>query len=443
MMRKYFSLISFRNDGTLLPGKLEKRPEFCSGWKFIPAGLKFAASVGKYIVRKKKYPLFLLKSLNLFRNSFMLPSRKFVKFDQRYYYAILGVPHWPSPAFDRMVAKGGLNFMGSGTPFKSQVDSVILAISRKCQCNCQHCYEYENLATNESVPLTRWQEVVRELQEIGVSIIVFSGGEPMLRYEELLELLQSGNKNLSDFQVHSSGHGVTPEKAVALKKAGLDSAAIGIDDFAPESHDRIRGRDGSFNEAVQALNHFRRAGIFTYANVCLRKELVANDYIWKFYQAMKDLQVGAILLLEPKPYGGYFHMDVDAIFSNKERETVTDFYLKANRDKKYKDYPLVSYMAYFESPDRFGCHMGGLSHLYISSTGDVQPCIFLPVTFGTIMDEDFSDIYKRMRKAIPGPLNKQCPANYLAPGIKAKHKKGAGLPIPFNSIKKEWQRMFA
>ena len=426
-----------------LPENRENRAIFCTGWRRLPLGLRFGASLWKYVLRKRKYPLFSLKAISLFRNRELLPSGKCVKFAGRYYTGILGVPHWPSPAFDHMAGKGGLNFLDSGTPLKTHIDSVMLAITRKCRYNCRHCYEFENLAEHESVPIARWKEVVRELQELGVSIIVFSGGEPMLRCDELTELLASGDKDLSDFHVHSSGHGVTFERAVALKKAGLDSAAIGIDDFNPEAHNRMRGKDDAFAEAVEALHHFRRAGIFTYVNVCLRKELVSHDYLWKFYRAMKDLQVGAILLLEPKPYGKYFHAEVDTAFSDSDRKIVTEFFLTANRDRKHKDYPLVSYMAYFEDPRRFGCNMGGLSHLYINSVGDVQPCIFLPVSFGTIMKESFTKIYRRMREAIPGPLYKQCPSIYLSSKIKERHSQGIKIPVPFSHIEKEWRQMFA
>lgn len=426
-----------------LPENREPRAIFCTGWKRLPLWLRFGTSLWKYVLQKWKYPLFSLKALTLLGNRELLPSGKCVKFARRYYSGILGVPHWPSPAFDHMAGKGGLNFSDSGTPLKTHIDSVMLAITRKCRCNCQHCYEYENLTEHESVPVSRWKDVVRELQEMGVSIIVFSGGEPMLRFEGLIELLASGDKNRSDFHVHSAGHGVTYARAAALKKAGLDSAAIGIDDFDPEVHDRIRGKKGSFAEAVAALDHFRRAGIFTYVNVCLRKELVSHGYLWKFYQAMKELQVGAILLLEPKPYGKYFHTEVNGISPDFYRETVTDFFLSANRDRKYRDYPLVSYMAYFEDPRRFGCNMAGLSHLYINSVGDVQPCIFLPVSFGTIMKEPFSTIYRRMREAVPGPLYKQCPSISLSSIIKQKHRQGIKLPVPFYHIEKEWRQMFA
>ena len=372
----------------------------------------------------------------------MLPMSKLVKFANRYYTGILGVPHWPSMAFDHMVAKGGLNMTASGTPLKSQIDSVILAITQRCTYKCKHCYEYQNLAEEDSVPIERWKEVIKELQKIGVSIIVFSGGEPMLRYSGVMELLESGDQSLSDFHIHTSGYGLTSEKAFALKKGGIDSAGIGLDDFDPDRHDKFRGYQGAYKEAIQAIEHCHQAGIFTYTNVCLRKELVSSGNLWKYSRVMKDLNVGAILLLEPTPYGGYFFEDVDSLFSEEDKKVVTEFFFESNKNRKFKNFPYVSYMAYFESADRFGCLMGGLSHLSINSLGDVQPCVFLPVSFGNIMKEDFLEIFKRMKRAVPGPLHKECPAITLAEEIRGKKNQAKFLPIPYVEIENEWQRIF-
>ena len=97
------------------------------------------------------------------------------------------------------------------------------------------------------------------------------------------------------------------------------------------------------------------------------------------------------------------------MFSREEREVVTMFYEEANLDKKYRNYPAVVYFQYYERSDIYGCLMG-LSHFYINSLGNVQPCIFLPVSFGNILEEDFPVIFKRMREAFPKPIKQPCPA---------------------------------
>lgn len=428
---------------TVTKSRMDLKPEFLNGGRLALFWLRFGVCSGKYLLQREKYPLFLTESLRLTRDQGLPGKIRVVRFADHYYAAILRIPSWPSQPFDQMMANGGFNIKKAGTPWKPQVDSAILAMTRRCRNHCKHCYEYTNLAEEESVPIQRWKEVLREIQRVGVSIVVFSGGEPLLRYDGLVELLESGDKSLSDFHVHTSGEGLTFERAMALKAAGLTAAGVSLDDFDPARQDEFRGHEGAHQESVLALRYFRQAGILPYVNLCLRKDLVQSDRLWKFYGFVRSLDACFIVLLEPKPWGGYHHEDAEDLFSDEDRRCVTEFFKRAGRDRRYKDYPLIFYAPYFEKPERLGCLMGGLSHFYVDSLGHVRPCVFLPVSFGNIMREDFSRIYDGMRRAIPAPLHKQCPALSLAATIKKKESQGAVLPIAYGEIKEEWERMFA
>jgi MoaA/NifB/PqqE/SkfB family radical SAM enzyme len=107
-----------------------------------------------------------------------------------------------------------------------------------------------------------------------------------------------------------------------------------------------------------------------------------------------------------------------------------------------RGYPAVYLPAYTESPQNLGCMMGGLSHLHIDSRGNVEPCVFVPVSFGNITDTSFTDIYRRMREAIPRPLHGRCPALQLADRVGFSPKSGT-LPLEFESVRAEWGRMYA
>lgn len=427
--------------------KTKNKPAFYTGWKAVFVRAFFWVSYVKYILFRKRYPLFILrpskggliKSIKI-RNALKL--NKIIKYGGHYYFS-LSYPHYPSKAFDHMAARGGLNVAAAGTEYKQTLGNAILAITKKCNYNCLHCYEHFNLAEQDTIPIERWKEVVGDLQKIGVSNIVFSGGEPMLRYSDLLELIESGDKSLSDFHIHTSGDGVTPELAIELQKAGLNAAAVGLEDINPDRYEILRGRAGLHNDAVQALRCFNEAGIFTYVNLCLTKELIRSGDLWKYFDFVRDLNVSLIQLLEPRPIGGYLYKNMEDLFSEDDRKIVTDFCLEGNQNKKYRDYPLIYYIAYLESPERLGCLMGGLSHIYVDSSGNVNPCVFVPVSFGNIMSEDFIDIYKRMRQENPYPLHKQCPSLLLAETIRAKKNEGIEVPIPHEEIQKEWKKMFA
>lgn len=367
------------------------------------------------------------------RNKLLL--NRIVEFNEQY-YSTLTIPAFPSPAFDNMVSLGGLNFERMGFPEKGNIDSAFLAVGSDCPNNCRHCYEKHNLQNRKDVPVEKWIEVIRVLQQKGTSIIILTGGEPLYDFNNLLTILHEGNKDLSDFHIHTSGYKLTIDKARLLKEEGLKAAAVGFDDHNPARFEIIRQK-GMYDDAVNALRIFNEAGILTYVNLCATKEFIRSGGLYEYYDFVKGLNVSFIQLLEPRPCGGYLFNNEDVIPDAEDRKMLTDFTKQTNFNRKYKNGPIVYYVAHVEGKEQMGCCMGGLSHFHLDSAGNVNPCVFLPVSFGNIMDEDFTSIFSRMREAVPYPVHKECASLTMAETIR-KHSTD-GLPVSFNDIETEWK----
>ncbi len=411
-----------------------------SGWRLRLRQAAFSISAVKYL-QKNKYPLFTVKgALGTYLLGRKLKLHKLVQFNDGFFTAPV-LPHYPSAAFDHMVEKGGLNIREAGTPLNPQISMILLGITRKCSLHCRHCYERFNIGSEENVPVDRWEEVIREIQSIGAGVLVLTGGEPMQQYNRILKLLETGDKNLSEFHLHTSGQGVTYERASELHGAGLTAAAVGLDDVDAGRHDALRGLQGSHRQAVQALLDFRAAGIFTYTNMCLTREIISKGDLWSYYDMAKHLKVGFIEMLEPRPCGGYSAVGSDILLTDEERAWATEFFIQGNTSRRYRDYPLIYYVAYTEAPERMGCMMGGLSHMTIDSGGNVNPCVFLPVTFGNIMEEDFTTIYRRIRDCIPRPVHKECPSISLSGVLQARAQALGRWPVPYSAVRDEWEAL--
>jgi MoaA/NifB/PqqE/SkfB family radical SAM enzyme len=414
-----------------------------TGWALVPFKFKYVLSLRRYFCRKSRYPLFRPAALRSLMKGKKLAVPKWVRFGRHYYAPILRVPRWPSAAYDRMVGGGGLNLDAAGTPAKKHIDSAVLAITRRCPYACRHCYESLNLGDDEVVPVSRWKDTVRDLQAWGTSVIVLSGGEPMMRREGLLEILESGDKSLSDFHVHTSGFGVTPGIAKALKDAGLAAAGIALDTADADAQDRIRGKPGSFARSVEAVRIFREAGVFPYINMCLSRDAARPEELWKFLEFAGEAGAGIVSMNEPKPCGRWFGKNADDLYSASDRDAAGRFFLESNAGRKARRLPHVVYGAYAEQPERFGCLMGGLSHLAVDSRGRVLPCLFVPVSFGSILEEPFRAILARMREATPGPIRRDCPSRHLSDIFGDKPGRVEALPVPYREIRSEWRAFIA
>ncbi|NIM50208.1 MAG: radical SAM protein, partial [Gemmatimonadales bacterium] len=277
----------------------ETRAKIYSGLAALPAQLRFCASVlYRRIFHKRRYPLLYLRASKTgFLRTIMLLQRckltKVIKVGRKYHFSLLE-PRWPSEAYDHLMANGGLNLGAAGTAAKVQIDLAVLAITRACDNRCEHCYERYNLGRQDTVALSRWRTVIEELQQIGVSVVALSGGEPLARFERTLSLLETADKRRSDFHLYTSGYPATWERVVALVDAGLAAVGVGLDHFEPSRHDAIRGRKGAFENAVEAIRMFGEAGILTFVNACMTKSLVQDHGLWRLHDLLHTLGVGAI-----------------------------------------------------------------------------------------------------------------------------------------------------
>ncbi len=415
-------------------------PHFYSGWKV--SFLNLIGLINRYLFTPglKYHDRIQIKNTSIFSNYRLRKKwklNKSIKFGDRFYSSPV-VPSFPSPAFDRMVASGGLNFSSYGTSQKRNLDQVFLAVTNKCPLRCQHCYEKYNLQEEEKISVAVLADLIKQIQQKGVNIIILTGGEPMQRFNDLLLLLRTADLTRTEFHIHTSGYGVTPEKARALKDAGLEAAAVGLDDADPIRHDRLRG-SGSFKMAIKALACLNEAGILTYVNLCATRELIRSNDLWTYFNLVKNLNVSMIQLLEPRPCGGLLSFDDGYLLNQEECSILKDFYIKGNTAKEFKNYPLIYYPHFLENPENQGCLMAGLSHFYIDSSGNVTPCVFVPVSFGNILRDEFDTIWQKMRRAVPHPVYKPCASLLLNETVDLRKRT---FPIIFESVEKEWNNIF-
>ncbi len=414
-----------------------------AGVRAIPVQIRFGCEVlWRWAFRRNRYRLLLLSFarggfLRTLQLLWRLKLTKIIAVGNRFHFSLVE-PGWPSTAYDHYMAKGGLNLDAAGTSWKKQIDLAILAVTRRCPYRCLHCYEIQNLAETDTVPLEHWTKLIAELQQVGVGVIVLSGGEPMARFEDLVLMLRSGNKSLSDFHIHTTGHGVTAEKVRALKEAGLVAAGVGLDDFDRRRQAEFRKSENAFDAALKAIHLFSEAGLFTYVNMCLTRPMMTRENLRKFYYFISEQGASALQLLEPIPCGAYAGAKKESLCSAADRSTVTEFFLDTYRGQ-WKTAPAVYYNAYLEAPRHLGCRMGGLSHLQIDGLGNVKPCAFLPVSFGNAFKESFTSIYAKMRQAIQHPLHTECPAMQMTGLIQSMSARGFDIPVAYDEVATDWQ----
>lgn len=290
---------------------------------------------------------------------------KAAKVDGKYYWR-LSTPGFPSEATTRLH-----RFEINRLCHEEEVGlrTLLFAITKKCPLHCEHCFEWDNLHKEEVLSKSDIIEIVRKFQDYGTTQIMFSGGEPMLRINDIYDVLQS-SKPGTDFWIITSGLGLTSEKARMLKEHGLSGVMVSLDHFDPLQHNSFRGSENAFENARNAVLHARQAGLVTTLSLCSTRSFTTGDHLDTYMELAKDWGVTFVQLIEPRAKGKYAGKDV--LLSRQATEILDQCYLDYNTLPKYKDFPMVNYLGYHQR--KVGCFGAGDRFFYIDTDGFAHIC---------------------------------------------------------------------
>ena len=317
--------------------------------------------------------------------------KKLFKIDRRYYWD-MHAPGWPSAAFVKY-NEGEINRV---SPFRKKTDylnSMIFAITKKCPLRCEHCYEWEAINEKEKLSLNNLKMIVRKFQERGrgVAQIQLSGGEPLMRYKDIIEILKSATPG-TDFWIVTSGYPLSLDKALRLKEAGLVGVCISLDHFIPAKHNAFRGFKHSFEWVVKAVGYAHEAKLAVILSLCATKEFVSEENLLNYARLAQKLGAAFVLIIEPRAVGRYAGKYVT--LSQGQKQVLEDFFLKMNYSAQYTDMPAVSYHGYHQR--RVGCFGGGSRYIYVDTDGDMHFCPFCRHKFGNVLNGSIDDTVKAM-----------------------------------------------
>jgi MoaA/NifB/PqqE/SkfB family radical SAM enzyme len=288
--------------------------------------------------------------------------------DDKYYWNIGGAG-LPSEALIQFWEREIQGILENRPPLGLR--NVFFAITKKCAYHCAHCFEWENLNKPETLSQKDIKDIIQHFQDYGAAQFILSGGEPLLRFKDILAVLQSARPD-SDFRIFTSGFSLTQEKAIQLKSVGLTGMTISLDHWQPDLHDAFRGFPGAFEAAEAATRYANDAGLVTGLSVCVTRSFCTRENLQAYLELARSWGVAFVQWLEPMPVGHFQGKDV--LLGQEELKLLEDFYLTYNQDPKLRSYPIIEYQGYMQR--RVGCFGAGNRYLYIDTDGDVHRCPF-------------------------------------------------------------------
>ncbi|MEJ2745124.1 MAG: radical SAM protein [bacterium] len=140
----------------------------------------------------------------------------------------------------------------------------------RCNLNCRHCYsDSGEKAAGEELSSAEAREMISDLARYGVPVLLFSGGEPLLR-PDVMELGAWAAGRGIRTVLSTNGTLIGNGEAAAIRESGFSYVGVSLDGLGNDN-DRFRGVAGAFDKAMDGMRHCLSAGLKTGLRVTLTR----------------------------------------------------------------------------------------------------------------------------------------------------------------------------
>jgi len=152
---------------------------------------------------------------------------------------------------------------------------VVWNITQRCNLRCVHCYSRsENIEYGDELTTAEGMDLIDDLARFGVPVILFSGGEPLMR-RDFPELANHAMESGMRVVLSTNGTLITKEMAKVLKEIDLSYVGVSLDGMR-ETNDRFRGVNGAFDSALKGIQNCKMEKIKVGLRFTINKKN-AND----------------------------------------------------------------------------------------------------------------------------------------------------------------------
>lgn len=269
-------------------------------------------------------------------------------------------------------------------------------ITKECDLNCRHCYRDAGKRAEGELTTKEARDLLREIKKAGFNMVIFSGGEPLLR-SDIYELISYANNLGLVSSLGTNGLLLNPEVAKKLKNLKLSSAGISIDSPSPVYHDTLRKSCGSWQKAIEAAGNCRAAGLVFQIHTTLTRENYLD--IPRLVKLSAGLGAAAHYFFFLVPCGRANQIK-DAALSPEEHEKALKLIMgERNKSGIYLRPVCAPQFVRFSHNNGNVCNiekgcLAGREYCLIGPQGGVYPCPYIPLEIGNVRKERFSKIWK-------------------------------------------------
>jgi len=297
-----------------------------------------------------------------------------------------------SPTIDKMKEKHGCNI-----PW-----AILMDPTSACNLKCTGCWAGEYSKT-DSLDYDTLDRIIREGKELGIRLFIYSGGEPLIRKDDILKLCEKHDDCI--FLAFTNATLVDEELCKEMERLGNLILAISVEGFEEET-DMRRGK-GTYKKVMDAMDLLKSHGLGFGFSTCYHSkntEIVGSDEYIDFMMK-KGCMFGW--------YFTYMPLGKDAVPELMVTPEQREFMY--HQVRKIRDTKPIFIIDFWNDGEYIGgCIAGGRHYLHINANGDVEPCAFIHYSNVNIKETSLLDALKSplfMQYKMNQPFNE----NHLRP----------------------------
>ncbi len=263
---------------------------------------------------------------------------------------------------------------------------ILMDPTSACNLHCTGCWaaEYGNKLNLSYEELSN---VVKQGKEIGVYFYMFTGGEPLVRKTDIIQLCEEHHE--CQFLAFTNGTLVDEAFCQEMKRVGNLALAISLEG-SPEVNDLRRGA-GVYGKVMHAMELLKENGLIFGTSICYTSKNCESVTSKEFVKLMVDKGCRYAMYFHYMPVGN--EASLELLPTPEQRMYIKD---RIREIRKLENGEGLFTMD-FQNDGEFvgGCIAGGRNYFHINANGDAEPCVFIHYSGANIRTHSLLEILKQ------------------------------------------------
>jgi len=266
--------------------------------------------------------------------------------------------------------------------FCRPLNLIDIKLTIRCNLRCQQCSMWAWESANE-LSTDTWKNIILDIKNyIGPYFVRFDGGEVFCR-QDFLELVNFCSENDIYTLITTNGTLIDESVARELLKNKIALIHISLDGFRPETHDRLRGVEGTHQKALRAIDLLKDK-VRIQINTTIMQDNLDEILDLAEFAYKNRIQISFQGLINLRTFDKSCLFEPNDLFPKdlKKLDYVIEELYNKKKNNKYimNSYvQLMHFKDYYHSLDlrRKSCEIIYNHQLWIKRNGDVYTCSFI------------------------------------------------------------------